>query len=215
MSNDDAEAGRDEVLARLVAALTEDETSRILARFAPEGSHLHGAHADDLIDMADAHDTFVAETDPFYEAHGAELDLLGARFAVIALCIMREPLTVLSVKKLLLRARLLPPATTVLSWEPYGSNAVHHPCSWVARGSEFTYLVLRTAYERCLLARWSRENDRQPELNDSRTHEALETSIEVSSTAEGRRLADRFEQGEDLYWATAWSHSRRPALRTS
>lgn len=212
MTTEDARAERDSALTAVAGALTEAERTRILDDIAPPGSELHGAHVDDLIEMADQTDSFVSVLDPFFAEHASELDLPGSQFAGIALCLMSAPLTALNVKKILLRAGLLPPAVTVLTWKTYSTPPMRAVTGYRADGEIDAYFVAYTGTGRVLLCRWRKDRE-AGDLEAMR--QAVETMIESGTADEGRRLADRYEQGEDLEWAAAWCRPGKPAMRVS
>lgn len=185
--------GSDPLMA-VAGALTGEETERILAGYAAPGSPLHGAAVPDLLEAAADRDSFADVTEPFCGEHAADLPAgLGTRFAVIAVCLLGEQLTVMAVRDVLRRAGLL------LSWELVslpGGRAGYR-----ADGSGLSYLVCYTPDGRVVLCRWARGGD---PAGIGAICEAVGTSVEVASAEEGRQVADAFERGEGLGWAVTW-----------
>jgi hypothetical protein len=108
-----------QALMALTRALTPDEMAAILAR-SNGWPGMDGAGVADVLDMTVDYDEFLAETEPFYEAHHRELgDNYGTVYAVHALILLRRPLTVESVLELLTRAGLRAPAP----YDPFGDLA--------------------------------------------------------------------------------------------
>ena len=104
---------REEQHAALMAvqhALTADETARFMdgaiRRF--PAFEAEGVTPADVLDYTANYDAFLGLTEPFYEQHEAELPAVPARiFALHALVILGERLTVSRVLKLLFRAGVL------------------------------------------------------------------------------------------------------------
>jgi hypothetical protein len=196
------EQEKHEALMAVARALAGDEEQAILHRWAPEGSRLRGAQVADLLDMAEQHDTHVEVTDEFDSEHGGELpDVPGLIYAEIALIMASVPLTVTNVIKLLLRAGLMPRPESVITWEPYATPS---GTGYTGCGKTFRYLVVLGPDHQARLCRWRQAHDNP--LDDIR--EATWTSILVSTTDEGRNFAERYERGQDLPWAPAWSLGR-------
>lgn len=78
---------------------------------------------------------------------------------------------------------------------------------WHADGATDVYLITRTPHGPCLLARWPRIVEGHPPAWDM--CRALGTAIEVTSPGEGRRLAEGYERGEDVYPHPAWQQPGR------
>lgn len=89
-----------------------------------------------------------------------------------------------------------------LRWVSVTIPPVRAVYGWQADGENDVYMVTRTPYGPCLLARWPRITAGHPPVWDM--CRALGTAIEVTSPGEGRRLAAGFERGEDVYPHPAW-----------
>ena len=104
------EQKHDAVMA-VADALTVDEQAEFLRIVAEQWPGLRGAHVADVLDIAADHDMFLDVTEPFYEAHEAELpESMGMPYATRALVILGRELTVPAVTGLLTRAGLVPDA---------------------------------------------------------------------------------------------------------
>lgn len=201
------EQEKHEALMAIARVLTEEEKQAILDRWAPAGSRLHGAQVADLLDMAEQHDTHVAVTDEFTGEHRGRLpDVPGLVYAVLVPVMADLPLTVASVIKLLLRAGLMPEREPVIAWESYATPS---GACYTGTGRTLRYLVAPGTDGQMRLCRWRQDHDNP--LEDIR--EATWTSILVSTVSEGRAFAERYENGQDLLWAPAWSLGRRRPVR--
>jgi hypothetical protein len=108
MTDTEWRAANDRALTAVCAALTEDERAAILNRWAPPGSRMHGAHVDDLLEMAYDADALIMDTEPFWEANEGDLPAIpGVGFALYALVMARQELTVAAVLDLCQRAGLI------------------------------------------------------------------------------------------------------------
>jgi hypothetical protein len=202
----------DEVLA-IAGALDEDEQTHILDAFAGEGTPNHGATVADLLALAYQHDMFLPERDPFFDAHeDRNWPQPAASYAALAVVMHGDKLTTVRLTKLLLKAGLLPPATTALDWGFHSTPPMRAVTGYVAEGETWKYFVTRTPDDRFLLCRW-RKN--LPPAGLEALRQAVGTAIEVSTPDEGRHFADQFEHGLDIDHAVAWQHTRRPGMRVT
>jgi len=99
------EAERTAELNAVAHALTTDESTRLLAAV----PRMRGAHVNDVLDEALECDTFVGQTDPFFERYADQMPDLNyaPAYAAYALLLMGERLTVAAVLRLLFRAGVL------------------------------------------------------------------------------------------------------------
>lgn len=78
------------VFRNIDRALTPEERSAIVDRFAAANPHMRGAHFDDILEMLVDSDAYVAKTDPFFDTHQGELPAapggtwLYAAYAILA-----------------------------------------------------------------------------------------------------------------------------------
>lgn len=196
-------------------ALSESEIGKIMSRAVATDPRLMGATVLDLIDLADQHDSYAGVIDAFYDLPGHDEPVLAGyapKFAMIALCLMGEALTVLNIKKLMLRAHLLPGEPVVLIWRHYSTPPMRAVTAHVAEGKEHRYLVTHTWDGRILLCRYRIPHD-PGSLEPMR--EVAETAIEVASVTDGRQTADLYERGQDIPRSSAWCHPGRPAQRVT
>ena len=71
--------------------LTPEERALFLTEVYNRMPRLNGAHVADILDIWDSADAFLGLTEPFWEAHAAELDgIRGARFALYAALVLDE-----------------------------------------------------------------------------------------------------------------------------
>jgi hypothetical protein len=80
-----------------------------------------------------------------------------------------------------------------LDWQPYGSDKVHHPCSWRAEGASAVWLVLLTPDGRVMFTWWPKDAN----AGDQRLHHALvnaqvlgQHGMPFPPQAQDRALAD-------------------------
>ena len=214
---DDEQAAlfREQQHAALMAvsqALTENESVVILAR-ANRWPGMAGALVPDVLDHTVSYDEFLSQTEPFYEALPADFPGgPGVIYALHALILLREPLTVAAVLELLQRAGL--------AARPAGEEAV---MDWTgtdrmisARGKADTYLVFGDERE----VRLTRHRS-VPYVN--RAFEAARNVIvfpmgrgpgrpagepELTALmAAARSYAERYEAGESLEGYPHWQHA--------
>jgi hypothetical protein len=200
-----------DALMAVARSLTEAEADGIRAFAAACG--LDGAEPADWIAEADNADAYLDRIELMFTEHGSELPAVpGVSFVMYAIIALDLPLTAVNVKKMLLRAGLLPPVTPVLEWAVYSAGAAGPVAGYIAEGETEKYFVTRTPDRRFLLCRWDK-NLAAPELEAMR--QAASTLIEVSTPDEGRRFAESFERGEGIGHVVAWQHSPRPGLAVS
>lgn len=197
-------------------ALSESEIGKIMSRAVATDPRLMGATVLDLIDLADQHDSYVGVIDAFYDLPGHDEPVLAGyapKFAMIALCLMGEALTVLNIKKLMLRAHLLPGQPVVLIWRTYTTAPMRAVTGYTAGGERYRYMVTHSPYGGVVLCRWPRNLT----WGDFETmRQVAITSIQVGTADEGRRLADIYERGLSVPEAgPAWVQPGTPALRTA
>jgi hypothetical protein len=113
-------------------ALTQNEVAAILAR-SSQWPGMDGAGVADVLDMTVDYDEFLSVTEPFHEAHHAELgDNYGTVYALHALILLRQEPTVDTVRALLVRAGLaegpydpVPDLAQLVCWARRDPNGRH------------------------------------------------------------------------------------------
>jgi hypothetical protein len=200
-----------DALMAVAHSLTVAEAATIRAFAA--ASRMDGAEPADWIAEADNADAYLDRIEPVFAEHGDELPgVTGTRYAMYALIALGLDLSPLNIKKLLLRAGLLPKPESALAWKRYIVPSVSVVAGYEAEGDRWHYLVARSAVDgRFLLCRWLKH----PGYSLGDIHQAVSTLIEVSTPDEGRRFAEQFERGADIGHAVAWHHVPRPAQVTS
>lgn len=90
-------------------SLTDDEREQFLAYVARRWPNLVGAEPADVLELTTSHDMFLAQTEPFWEEHAAELPDGAPVTAVLhALIILGAELTVENLTRMLTAAGLMP-----------------------------------------------------------------------------------------------------------
>jgi len=95
-----------------------------------------------------------------------------------------------------------------IHWAPVTEQAVpsgnRMTAGWQGEGAEFSYLTgMKTSGSGHFLCRWRRGVHRMDEMM-----EACRTVIDVGSEAQGRRIAEAFEDGQDTPGQPVWTRSR-------
>jgi hypothetical protein len=209
-----------QALMAVTRALTDNEMAAILAR-SNGWPGMDGAGVADVLEHTVSYDEFLDRTEPFYEALPADFPGgPGVIYALHALILLREPLTVAAVLELLQRAGL--------AARPAGEEAV---MDWTgtdrmisARGKADTYLVFGDERE----VRLTRHRS-VPYVN--RAFEAARNVIvfpmgrgpgrpagepELTALmAAARSYAERYEAGESLEGYPHWQHAPTGPTRRS
>jgi hypothetical protein len=111
-----------QALMAVAGALTDNERAAILAR-SSTWPGMNGAGVADVLDMTVSYDEFLSQTEPFYESLPPDFPGgPGTIFALHALILLRQPLTVEAVLELLVRAGLVK-AEIIPAYDPFGDLA--------------------------------------------------------------------------------------------
>jgi hypothetical protein len=100
------QAERDAALTAVAHALTADERVALTSYAYLTWPGFYGAGVADVLEATADRDLFLSATEPFYQAHKAELRQYrpAVTYAMHALVLLQQPLTVKAVLRLLVRA---------------------------------------------------------------------------------------------------------------